>query len=183
MDATLVKTKSPVEDTASYLYKWDSSVRQSFWAFEANISMLRQGISALYRNPFTSFRDETQFGHHYNELEQLRLRQKLGRISDSELKEINSHSQGYSLSLVNGGADLPSKLYATHDLSVGGSFAACGALAGYAKFVKGYNVLWLAGAFVPFLGVMLWNHVKQPETHLNNMYSYLIAKRLATVEL
>ena len=59
IEATFVKSKSPVEDHSSFLYKWDSSVRQNFWAFESHISMLRQGIAALYTNPLTSFRDET----------------------------------------------------------------------------------------------------------------------------
>ena len=55
--ATFVKTKSPVEDTTSYLYKWDSAVRKNFWHYEAEIVALRQGISALYKNPLTKFRD------------------------------------------------------------------------------------------------------------------------------
>ena len=74
LEATFVKTQSPVSEENRYLHSWDSSVRKSFWAFEANIAMLRQGIAALYTNPLTSFRDETQFGHRYNELETLRLR-------------------------------------------------------------------------------------------------------------
>ena len=57
METTFVKSKSPVEDTSSYLYKWDSAVRKNFWQYEADLTALKQGISALYKNPLTSFRD------------------------------------------------------------------------------------------------------------------------------
>ena len=87
--ATFVKTKSPVENQNSLLYKWDSSVRQNFCAFESNISQLKQGIQSLYSNPLTSFRDEVQFGHRYSELETLKLRQQLGHITSEEKNELN----------------------------------------------------------------------------------------------
>ena len=57
VEATLVKTLSPVEDKASYLYHWDSSVRKHYSAFELHLATLKQGVAALYKNPLTSFRD------------------------------------------------------------------------------------------------------------------------------
>ena len=46
---------------------------------------------------------------------------------------------------------------------LGATFAACGALAGFAKFGKGYNVMWLAGSFAPFATMFIYQRVKQPE--------------------
>ena len=42
---------------------------------------------------------------------------------------------------------------------LGGSFGLCGAMAGYSFFVRGQSVLWLAGSFVPFAMVMVYNSV------------------------
>ena len=78
IDITLVKSASPVEDKASFLYRWDSLVRSNFVSNEANLTVLRQGLNALYTNPATKFRDPVQFAHRYQELEAVRLRQQLG---------------------------------------------------------------------------------------------------------
>jgi len=43
------------------------------------------------------------------------------------------------------------------------AWAGCASLAGYAKFVKGYNVLWLVGGFVPLWTVLLFAFNKQPK--------------------
>ena len=72
---TLVKTQSPVEDTQSFLYKWDSAVRKNFLSFETAKSKLSEGINSLYHNPLTKFRDPVQFTHRYEELESIKLRQ------------------------------------------------------------------------------------------------------------
>ena len=56
-DSIVVKSQSPVQNEGSYLYKWDTSVRKSFSAFEKYTLGLKSGISALYTNPLTSFRD------------------------------------------------------------------------------------------------------------------------------
>ena len=58
-----------------------------------------------------------------------------------------------------------------------------GALGPYAVFVKGYNLLWLGGAMVPFLTSLVYNHSRQPSQHLQNCYSYILSKRQATVEM
>lgn len=73
-DPVLVKTQSPIQDQASFMYKWDSLVRSDFWKYEADKSYLTKGLEKLYLNPLTSFRDRVQFGHRYAELETLRLR-------------------------------------------------------------------------------------------------------------
>ena len=53
----VVKGESPVLDQASKLYRWDSSARAYYNAFELNIAALSKGISLLYKNPVTSMRD------------------------------------------------------------------------------------------------------------------------------
>ena len=58
-----------------------------------------------------------------------------------------------------------------------------GALGPYAVFVKGYNILWLGGAMVPFLTSLVYNHSRQPSQYLQNCYSYILSKRQATVEM
>ena len=62
---TIVKTASPVEDQESYLHQWDTAARKNFLAFEQRITGLRQGISQLYFNPLTSFRDPCNFNHRH----------------------------------------------------------------------------------------------------------------------
>ena len=67
MSSIQVKENSPVENNQSYLWRWDSDVRSHFSAFEGNLQGLRAGISGLYRNPLTSFKDPVQFGDRYLE--------------------------------------------------------------------------------------------------------------------
>ena len=57
-----------------------------------------------------------------------------------------------------------------------------GAFGGYGRFVKGYNNLWLLAAGLPVLAWGLVQNARQPTTHINNAYRYLIAKRAATAE-
>ena len=63
---TLVKKKSPVEDASSFLFKWDSVVREHYLPFEEKKLLLTQGINSLYHNVLTSFRDPVQFSHRYD---------------------------------------------------------------------------------------------------------------------
>ena len=52
------KLKSPVSEAESpILYRWDSSVRKYFTAFELELTGLRQGIIALASNPLTKWKD------------------------------------------------------------------------------------------------------------------------------
>jgi hypothetical protein len=56
-------------------------------------------------------------------------------------------------------------------------------IAGYARFVRGYNNLWLAGAYAPVWTYLFYNYVRQPTIELDNCYRYLLSKRAATCEL
>lgn len=55
-------------------------------------------------------------------------------------------------------------------------------IAGYAKFVKKYNILWFVAGFVPLWGLILYNYARQPNQLLENAYKYILAKRIATCE-
>ena len=184
VEATLVKTLSPVEDKSSFLFHWDSSVRKHFSAFEMHLATLKQGVASLYTNPLTSFRDPVQFGHRYQEIATLKLRQQLGDISNAEVKEAGSvMSSQYSLTTARAGHGEPKKLYAYNMPLLMATLGFGGALGPYAIFVKGYNLLWLGGAMIPFLTSLVYNHSRQPGQHLQNCYSYILSKRQATVEM
>ena len=56
-------------------------------------------------------------------------------------------------------------------------------LTSYMRIAKGSNNLWLIGGFAPLASAMLYNWARQPQTELDNCYSYLLARRAATCEL
>ena len=66
--AIFVKSTSPVPKEQEFLNKWDTYSRKNFSSFEFEITSLKSGLSSLYLNPFTSFRDPVQFGGRYNQL-------------------------------------------------------------------------------------------------------------------
>lgn len=53
----------------------------------------------------------------------------------------------------------------------------------YARFIRGYNNLWLVGGFFPLAGYLFYNSARQPDQEVQNCYKYLLAKRAATCEL
>jgi hypothetical protein len=55
-------------------------------------------------------------------------------------------------------------------------------IAGYAKFVKGYNILWFVAPFLPMWALIYHNYARQPTQTIENAYKYLLAKRAATCE-
>ena len=58
-----------------------------------------------------------------------------------------------------------------------------GTIALYARFIRGYNNLWLAGGFFPLLGYAIYTYARQPSQEIQNCYNYLLAKRAATCHL
>ena len=64
-------------------------------------------------------------------------------------------------------------------LAFGGAGAA---IAGYGRFVRSYNNLWLLAAALPLMTWALVMKHRQPVTLVDNAYRYLIAKRAATAE-
>ena len=86
---------------------------------------------------------------------------------------------GYSFSR---SSSEPALLVAWHKFGFLAFSGAGLAFAGYGRFVRGYNNLWLLAAGLP---VMTWSMVmksRQPVTLIDNAYRYLIAKRAATAE-
>ena len=55
-------------------------------------------------------------------------------------------------------------------------------MAGYGRFVRGYNNLWLLAAVLPIATLSLVQGARQPTMMIDNAYRYLIAKRAATAE-
>lgn len=45
---------------------------------------------------------------------------------------------------------------------LGAVWGLCTGVAVYAKFVKGYNILWLAGAYAPLWTLLIYNYARQP---------------------
>ena len=64
------------------------------------------------------------------------------------------------------------------------TFGGAGALfASYGFFVRGHNLVWLAGTVLPFATALVYNSARQPEQVLQNAYRYILAKRSASVEM
>ena len=64
-----------------------------------------------------------------------------------------------------------------------GLWGVSASIAGYGRFIRGYNNLWLVGGFVPLWAYLFYNWARQPEQEIQNCYNYLLAKRAATCEL
>ena len=63
----------------------------------------------------------------------------------------------YQITTASGGSGQPKKLYAYNMTLLLPVLGACGALAGFSVFVKGYNKLWLVGSFTPFATSLVYN--------------------------
>jgi hypothetical protein len=178
-----VTPESPVQDKQSYLYQWDTTARQYFNHFEIHKQAAREGLRRLFQNLFTRNRDPIQFEHRFREVDTLVNRQLLGDISEDEVHELNSafgqsNSSFYFKGMKEPASIIAWKLYPI--ISIGGLSTA---IAGYARFVKGYNNLWFVGAYAPLWTYLFYNYVRQPTIEVDNCYRYLLAKRAATAEL
>ena len=168
----------------SFLSAWDARVQSYSAFFDANTRAAREDIDSLRKSPFTSWRDVTQTQDRYWKLDALKLRQQLGEITAEEVSEVNrvlggNPITGYQLTLSKKEPGLLKAWNVGEFLlfaGVGGAFG------GYGRFVKGYNNLWLLAAGLPVLAWGLVQNARQPTTHINNAYRYLIAKRAATAE-
>lgn len=76
----------------------------------------------------------------------------------------------------------PAGIFAWNTPVLAVAYVACTALAGYALLVKRYNILWIAGPYVPFWSIVLYNYARQPHQQIENCYKYILAKRAATCE-
>ena len=112
------------------------------------------------------------------------LRRQLGEITHEEVSEVNRVLGGNPLTgyLFTRSSSEPALLEAWHKFEFMFFVGAGAALAGYGRFARGYNNLWLLAAALP---VATWSMVqrgRQPVTLVDNAYRYLIAKRAATAE-
>ena len=131
----------------------------------------------------TRNRDPIQFEHRFKEIDAIATRQLLGDISKAEVKELNT-----VLGCPNGiyyvkGNKEPASLIGWNIYPLAALYGVSVSIAVYARFIRGYNNLWLAGGFVPFWTYALYNYARQPTQGIENSYNYLLAKRAATCEL
>lgn len=178
-----VTPESPVQDRESYLYHWDTAARKYFNHFEIHKNSSREGLRRLFQNFLTRNRDPIQFEHRFREIDSYATRQLLGEISSQEVNELNAtlgqrNGSFYTLSKKD-----PATLHAWKLYPILAFAGISGGLAGYARFIKGYNNLWLVGGFFPLAGYLFYNYARQPDQELQNCYKYLQAKRAATCEL
>ena len=100
------------------------------------------------------------------------------------MKEINKKLGGKYLFRKESsrGFNEPSKIIAYNRPFMTAAFGFSAGLASYAKFGKGYSVIWLVGGFMPFVSCAFYNYFRQPEPIIQNAYNYILAKRSATVD-
>ena len=86
-------------------------------------------------------------------------------------------SSKYSLTTAKAYDGEPKKLYAYNKHILGPALCLGLVLGPYAVFRRGFNLLWFPGAMIPCMTTLLYNHSRQPGQHLQNCYSYILAKR------
>lgn len=178
-----VTPDSPVQDRDSYLHKWDTAARRYFNHFEVHKNTAKEGLRRLFQNILTRNRDPLQYEHRFREVDSLALRQLLGDISHEEVAELNCvvgypNGSFYFKSMKD-----PAGLIQWNMYTLGALYGVSVGIALYGRFVRGYNILWLAGGFAPFWTYAIYNYARQPYVELENCYRYLLAKRAATCEL
>ena len=177
-----VNRASAVADRSSYLYKWDSAVRQNYQATENAKIQAKDGLQRLFKNPLTRVWDPIVFRGRFQNIDSAVLRQQLGTISGQEVAELNAvlgKESGYSYK---------KKLFSQNELraynkNINTAIALCSTSAVvYFRFVAGYNMLWFVAPFTPLVTYIAYQMGSQPKEQLNSCYRYLLAKRAATCE-
>lgn len=178
-----VTPESPVQDRDSYLYKWDTTARRYFDLFEVHKNSTREHLRRIYQSFLTRNRDPVQYSYRYEEVDNYTIRQLLGDISHQEVHELNSvFGTRYGLFFTKGVKE-PASIVAWRVMPFAALWGFGAGVAAYGKFVKGYNILWLAAGFAPFWTYAVYNYFRQPTQNVENCYRYLLAKRAATCEL
>lgn len=131
----------------------------------------------------TRNRDPLQYEHRFREIDSLATRQLLGDISHDEVAELNKVFMMKNGSYYFKSWKEPAGIIAWNIYPLAALYGVAVALAGYARFIKGYNNLWLAAPFAPFWTFALYNYVRQPTVEIDNCFRYILAKRAATCEL
>lgn len=178
-----VTPESPVQDRQSYLFQWDTAARKYFNHFEVHKQAAKEGLRRLFQNILTRNRDPLQYEHRFREIDSLATRQLLGDISSQEVSELNKVFGMSNGSFYVKGWKEPASIVAWKIYPLALLYGAALGIGGYARFVKGYNNLWLIAGFVPFWSYVLYNYARQPTIEIDNCFRYLLAKRAATCEL
>ena len=172
------------EKDAPFLHSWDSRVRKYNQFFTIHSMSARDNLQRLQASPLTNWRELTKRHTRYHEVDSLALRQQLGEITPAEVGEVNRVLGG---NIITGYAFTrsskePALLQAWHKAEFLSWLGLSSALAGYGRFVKGYNNLWLLAPVLSMTAGGLVQMSRQPHTLIDNAYRYLIAKRAATAE-
>ena len=101
----------------------------------------------------------------------------MGEITKEEMKEINN-VVGWRYFYTRSRAQ-PAHIFGW-DKGMLLAWAFGAGYAGFAKFIKGYSIVWLIGPFVPLWTYLLYNWARQPTQEIENAYRFLINKRAAT---
>jgi hypothetical protein len=176
-----VNAVSPAKDQNSFAHQWDTASRKYFSYFEDHKENYRNGVYGSLHNPFTLWREQASFFPYMKTLDNLAHRQQLGEVSKKEVSECNSvHGGRYYFTKGN---KAPASIYGWRWPELLSLWGLGTLAAGYGKFVKGYNILWFVGPYVPLWSFILYNHTRQPSQQLENCYKFILAKRSATCEL
>ena len=155
-----VSQTSPVSDKDSYLYNWDTCARKYFSHFEIHKVSAKEGLQNLFKNMLTSFRDPIRYRDRFQLIDDIMLRQLLGDISSEEVREINNViGTKKGLFFVKGYKE-PASLIAWRPMQIGSLWLFGTGLAGYAKFVKGYNILWFVAPYLPLWTYLFYNYAR-----------------------
>lgn len=110
-------------------------------------------------------------------------KQLLGDISQSEVWELTQNLGLKQGSFYYKSRKEPATITAWKIIPFGALWTLGAVGAVYAKFIRGYNILWFVAPFVPLWTYWLYAWARQPTQELENGYKYLLAKRAATCEL
>jgi len=143
---------------------------------------VREGIHRLSQNWLTRHRDPIQYYHRYQDADIITYRQLLGDISKEEISELNSAFGTPNGLYFTKGYKEPASILGWKTLPLMAYWGIGAGFAGYAKFIKGYNILWFVAPFVPLWMLLYYQYVRQPTQQIENAYKYLLAKRAATCE-
>ena len=144
-----VTPDSPVTDKDSYLFKWDTQARRYFDHFEIHKQSSREGVHRLFQNVLTRFKDPIQYRYRYQDIDTIVYRQLLGDISKDEVSELNKVHGSKQGSYYTKGWKEPASILAWKKVPLGIYWALGAGIAVYAKFVRGYNMLWFVAPFAP----------------------------------
>lgn len=107
----------------------------------------------------------------------------MGDVSKEEIEELNrvfGKSKGV---MYTKSPKEPATILAWNTLPLFAYWGLGAGIAGYALAVKGYNILWTVGPFVPLWVYIIYQWTRQPKQDIENCYKYLLTKRAATCEL